>query len=174
MIGDVTLHFLPAGHMLGSAQVAMAFRGVTYLFTGDYKLQADDTCDPLETAQADVLITESTFADPKVLHPDPISEISKINEVPHHVMIGTYPLGKAQRLTSLLNSHCPDRRVLVHHGILPFHRLYAALGKSHLRYEPYDRRAVKDGSGPHVYLVPPLAFRSHQRATPFVRVFASG
>lgn len=173
-MGDVTLRFIPAGHMLGSAQVEMVYRGITYLFTGDYKLQADDTCEPLETVQADVLITESTFADPKISHPDPIAEISKINGTPHHILIGTYALGKAQRLTSLVNKHCPDRRVLVHHGVLPFHRLYASLGISHLRYEPYDRRSLTNGTGHHVYLVPPLAFNSYVRATPFIRMFASG
>lgn len=172
--GGVTIRFIPAGHMMGSAQVVMEYRGVTYLFTGDYKLQADDTCEPLETVQADVLITESTFADPQVLHPDPVAEISKINETPHHILLGTYALGKAQRLTSLLNKHCPDRRVLVHHGILPFHRLYTSLGAPHLRYEPYDRRAMKNSIGHHVYLVPPMAFNSHHRSTQFVRVFASG
>src|SRR5690606_34517521 len=140
-------------HMLGSAQVEMVYQGVTYLFTGDYKLQADDTCEPFETVAADVLITESTFANPAVQHPDPVQEILKINHTPHHVLIGTYPLGKAQRLTALLNAHCPDRRVLVHHGILPFHRIYAALGVSQLRYEPYAKRSLKDAAGHHVYLV---------------------
>ncbi|MGV3762994.1 MBL fold metallo-hydrolase [Parapedobacter sp.] len=173
-IGDVTLRFIPAGHMLGSAQVEMVYQGATYLFTGDYKLQDDDTCEPFETVTADVLITESTFADPRIAHPDPVEELSKINNTPHHILMGTYALGKAQRLTSLLNTHCPDRRVLVHHGILPFHRMYNALGISHLRYEPYDRRALRDGAGNAVYLVPPMAFNSYFRATPFVRVFASG
>lgn len=173
-IGDVDIRFTPAGHMMGSAQVVMDYEGTTYLFTGDYKLQADDTCEPLETVRADVLITESTFADPQVSHPDPVAEISKINDTPHHILLGTYALGKAQRLTSLLNKHCPDRRVLVHHGVLPFHRLYASMGVSHLRFEPYDRRAMKNGSGHHIYLVPPMAFNSYYRATPFVRMFASG
>ncbi|MEC3879724.1 exonuclease [Parapedobacter sp. 10938] len=173
-IGDVILRFIPAGHMLGSAQVEMVYRGVTYLFTGDYKRQADDTCEPLETVTADVLITESTFADPRIVHPDPVEELSKINNTPHHILMGTYALGKAQRLTSLLNTHCPDRRVLVHHGILPFHRIYTALGITQLRYEPYDKRALKAGTGHLVYLVPPMAFNSYFRAIPFVRAFASG
>ncbi len=173
-IGSVSLYFIPAGHMLGSAQVMMVYRGVTYLFTGDYKMQADNTCEPLETVPADVLITESTFADPQVAHPDPMEEISKIKDIPHHVMIGTYPLGKAQRLTALLNACCPERRVWVHRGILPFHRIYADLGVSHLRYEPYDKRMLKNATGHHVYLVPPLAFNSYFRAVPFVRMFASG
>ena len=173
-IGDVELRFVPAGHMLGSAQVMMVYRGTTYLFTGDYKLQADDTCAPIEAVSADVLITESTFADPQVVHPDPVEEVSKLNDIPHHVMIGTYVLGKAQRLTALLNTCCPERKVWVHQGILPFHRIYADLGVRQLRYEPYDKRAFKNTPGHHVYLVPPLTFNSYFRAAPFVRMFASG
>jgi Predicted exonuclease of the beta-lactamase fold involved in RNA processing len=173
-VGDVRLFFIPAGHMLGSAQVVMEYKGVRYLFTGDYKLQDDDTCEPLEVVQADVLITESTFADPQIIHPDPVTEIGKINDKPHHILLGAYALGKAQRLTSLINRYCPDRRVLVHHGILPLHRLYASLGISQLKYEPYNRREMKTTAAHHIYLVPPMTFSSYYRATNVVRVFASG
>ena len=79
-IGQVELTFIPAGHILGSAQILMEYKGVRYLYTGDYKLQEDETCEPIEIVQADVLITECTFADPDVIHPDPIAEIKKLNE----------------------------------------------------------------------------------------------
>jgi putative mRNA 3-end processing factor len=69
-IGDVEITFIPAGHMPGSAQVLMEYKGVRYLYTGDYKLQPDATCEPMEFAKTDVLITESTFADPTTAHPD--------------------------------------------------------------------------------------------------------
>ncbi|RQP16458.1 MAG: exonuclease [Parapedobacter sp.] len=173
-IGGVTLYFIAAGHMLGSAQVVMEYEGIRYLFTGDYKLQDDDTCEPLEVVQADVLITESTFADPQVTHPDPIAEIRKINDQPHNILLGVYALGKAQRITSLLNRHCPDRRVLVHHGILPLHKLYASMGITHLKYEPYNRREMKNATTDPIYLVPPMTFNSYYRATNVIRVFASG
>ena len=173
-IGGVSTRFIPAGHILGSAQIVMEYQGTTYLFTGDYKLQMDDTCEPLEVVQADVLITESTFADPQVLHPDPVAEITKINDKPHHILLGTYALGKAQRLTSLINKYCKDRQVLVHHGILPFHQLYASMGISHMRYEQYDLKAMKTDTAHHIYLVPPLTFNGYYKATNAIRVFASG
>ena len=173
-IGGVTLYFISAGHMLGSAQVVMEYRGIRYLYTGDYKVQEDDTCEPLDVEQADVLITESTFADPQIVHPDPVAEICKINAQPHHILLGTYALGKAQRLTSLINRYCPDRRVLLHHGILPLHRLYGSFGMDHLVYEPYNRREMKSKDAHHVYLVPPMTFNSYFRATNVIRVFASG
>ncbi|WP_257667720.1 MBL fold metallo-hydrolase [Parapedobacter tibetensis] len=173
-IGLVAVRFVPAGHILGSAQIALEYEGVRYLYTGDYKLQADDTCEPLETVQADVLITESTFADPLVSHPDPVSEIKKLNDTPFNVLLGTYALGKAQRLTALINKHCPDRRILVHYGILPIHRIYENNGVSKMDYEPYNRKEMKSGAENKVYMVPPMTFKSYYRATGVVRVFASG
>jgi len=147
---------------------------VRYLYTGVYKLQPDDTCEPLVAVQADVLITESTFADPAVRHPDPITEIEKLRERPQNILLGTYALGKAQRLTALINACCPDRTVLVHHNILPLHRLYDQLWTKKLRYQPYDRRLMKTHPAGLAYLVPPMTFNSYFRATAVLRVFASG
>ena len=40
-LGGVQMTFIPAGHMLGSAQILMEYQCIKYLYTGDYKLQAD-------------------------------------------------------------------------------------------------------------------------------------
>ena len=160
--------------MLGSAQLVMEYLGVKYVYTGDYKAQADDTCEPLEIMQADVVITESTFANPAVRHPDPVTEIVKFADVTTNIMLGAYALGKAQRLTSLINRHCPDKQLLIHHSILPFHRIYESFGKSLGSYAPYNRREMKIAPANKVYIVPPLTFNSYFRATNVQRVFASG
>lgn len=174
VVRGVAVTFIPAGHMLGSAQILMEFRGVRYLYTGDYKMQADATCEALEIAQADVLVTESTFANPAVSHPDPIAEIEKLNDTPHNILLGTYALGKAQRLTWLINQHCPQKEVLLHHNILPLHRIYEQQGITGMRYLPYDRKAMKAPSQHKIYMVPPMTFNSYYRATSVLRVFASG
>lgn len=173
-IGPVEITFLAAGHILGSAQILMEYQGVRYLYTGDYKLQADETCEPIEVQQADVLITESTFANPEVIHPDPIQEIKKLEGHASNILLGTYVLGKAQRVTDLINRYCPERRVLVHSGILPYHRLYDEHGFKKMSYEPYNRREMKQGEQNKVYLVPPMTFNSYFRATKVLRAFASG
>ncbi|RYG31691.1 MAG: exonuclease, partial [Chitinophagaceae bacterium] len=51
-VGAVKIIFIPAGHMLGSAQVLMTYQGVRYLYTGDFKLEEDQTCHPLEYVKA--------------------------------------------------------------------------------------------------------------------------
>lgn len=173
-INGVKVSFIPAGHILGSAQILMEYDGIRYLYTGDYKMQDDATCEALEIVQADVLITESTFANPAIRHPDPIVEIEKLNQTPHNILLGTYALGKAQRLTWLINQYCPDKEVLVHHTILPLHRIYERQGVAELRYLPYDRKAMKMPSQNKIYMVPPMTFNSYYRATNVLRVFASG
>lgn len=173
-VGDVHIRLFPAGHILGSAQILMEYKGVRYLYTGDYKLQEDFTCEPIVVTQADVLITESTFAHPKIIHPDFKQEILKLKNRPSNIMLGCYTLGKAQRLTALINELLPEREVLVHHKMYPVHKLYDQLGYATLRYTLYNRKALKDGSTNKIYLVPPLTFNSYFKAKNVLKAFASG
>jgi len=172
-INGVKLCFIPAGHILGSAQILLEYQGVRYLYTGDYKLQSDVTCEPVEFVEADVLITETTFADPDVIHPDPVEEIKKLNSTNQNIMLGCYSLGKAQRITQMINEYCPQKIVYTHHNITPIHRLYNSYGLTNLRYEVYNRKSLKDGEN-KIYLVPPMTFHNYFRAKNVVKVFASG
>lgn len=174
MLNGVTITFVPAGHIIGSAQILMEYNNIRYLYTGDYKLQDDQTCEKIEFVKADVLITETTFADPAVSHPDAASEIKKLNDFNHNVLLGSYSLGKAQRLISLLNEHCPQRPVFVHHSILPLNKIYEAFGYNPGKYELYTRKSMKQPGQSLVYIVPPLTFDSYIRAKNVVRAFASG
>lgn len=174
MLGGVAITLFPAGHMLGSAQVMMVYLGVRYLYTGDYKLQDDPTCEPLVAVPTDVLITESTFANPAVSHPDPKEEILKLKDRQSNIMLGCYLLGKGQRLTALINDVLPEKEVLVHHKMYAIHKLYDALGSKPLRYDLYNRRAMKEGETNKIYLVPPLTFNSYFNAKNVLKVFASG
>jgi putative mRNA 3-end processing factor len=173
-LNGVKITFISAGHILGSAQVLMEYAGVRYLYTGDYKLQEDHTCRPVEFTPADVLITESTFAHPDTAHPSHVEEIRKLNEHSHNVLLGAYGLGKAQRLSRLISDHCPQRKVLIHHSILPIHRLYEQFGFSPGRYEPYNRKLMKEPGKGYVYIVPPITFNNYFRARGVLRIFASG
>lgn len=170
----VAIRFYPAGHMLGSALVLMEYQGVRYLYTGDYKLEADSTCEPIELVQADVLLTETTFASAATKHPDAIEEIKKLNAVEANIMLGAYALGKSQRLIALLNEHCPQKRILLHHSIMPFARLYEEMGIKLGQYEMYDRKVMKQNQANMVYIVPPMVYNSYFRAINVIRVFATG
>ncbi len=172
-INSVKITLFPAGHILGSAQILMVYRGVRYLYTGDYKLQFDPTCEPIQIVEADVLITETTFANPDTQHPDPIAEIKKLN-VGSNILLGCYSLGKSQRITALINEYCPEKEVLIHYQMLPLHKIYDALGPKTLTYQLYNRKLMKEGNANKIYLVPPLTFNSYRRATNVLKAFASG
>lgn len=173
-IKDVEITFYPAGHILGSALVLMQYQGVRYLYTGDFKLQEDDTCEPFEFVDADVLITETTFANPDVVHPDVETEIRKLNGSNHNVLMGAYSLGKSQRLVNLINKYCPQRKVLLHHSMLPIAKIYESFSFHPGRYDAYNRKLMKSPDQGFVYIVPPLTFESYFRAKNVLRVFASG
>lgn len=173
-LNGVKLSFHSAGHILGSAQILMHYQNVRYLYTGDYKLQADATCVPIQFLEADVLITETTFAHPDTQHPDPVEEIKKLNAHNENVLLGTYSLGKAQRLIRLINDHCPERKVAVHYQIVPLNQLHEKWGVQLGQYQPYSRKLMKESGKNYVYLVPPLTFNSYARATNVCRAFASG
>lgn len=173
VVGGVEITFFSAGHMLGSAQVLMEYLGVRYLYTGDYKVQPDATCEPIEWVYADVLITESTFADPAILHPDPVEEIKKLNDIKVNILLGAYGLGKSQRLINMISEHAPQKKILVHHRIMPINAIYQKMGIMLGKHEIYSRKLMKNQEE-FVYIVPPFTFDSYIRATGVKRLFASG
>ena len=59
---EVSLH--PAGHIFGSAQVKLTYRGETWVASGDYKLEDDGFTVPFEPVRCHAFITESTFGLP--------------------------------------------------------------------------------------------------------------
>lgn len=173
-IGEVTIIFYAAGHILGSAQVLMVYKGVRYLYSGDYKLEEDFTCEPLEFVEADVFITESTFANPSTKHPSAADEIKKLNETNFNIMLGAYSLGKSQRMIRLLNAHCEEKQIMLHHNVAPLAKIYEDFGVNLGNYRLYDRKVMKQEQHHQVYIVPPIVFNNYFRATNVVRAFASG
>jgi putative mRNA 3-end processing factor len=45
-VGEVEASFVPAGHVLGSAQIVLEYGGERVVVSGDYKRRADPTCAP--------------------------------------------------------------------------------------------------------------------------------
>jgi putative mRNA 3-end processing factor len=106
-VGDVFVRFTPAGHVLGSAQIAIEAGGTRIVVSGDYKRAADPTCLPYELVPCDVFITEATFGLPVFRHPDAREEVRRLLEsvalFPERAhIVGAYALGKAQRMMALL------------------------------------------------------------------------
>src|SRR5271169_357008 len=132
-IGGVSLALHPAGHVLGSAQVAVAHGGVRIVASGDYKEVGDPTCVPFELVKCDVFITEATFGLPVFRHGDPGGEIAKLlrsvalfPERAH--LVGAYSLGKAQRVIALLRQAGYDAPVYLHGAMEKITRYYESRG----------------------------------------------
>jgi Cft2 family RNA processing exonuclease len=69
---------LPAGHMLGSAQLLLEHEGVRLLYTGDIKLRVPGSRTLTAIPRADVLIIESTYGRPHFRFGDPDTTVEAI------------------------------------------------------------------------------------------------
>jgi len=132
-LGGAEVTFHPAGHVLGSAQIAVAANGLRVVASGDYKNVADPTCAPFELVRCDVFITEATFALPVFRHGDADEQIAKLlhsvalfPERAH--LVGAYSLGKAQRLIALLRKAGYEAPVYLHGAMEKITSYYASRG----------------------------------------------
>ena len=117
-VGEVDVGFVPAGHVLGSAQIVLEHAGERVVVSGDYKRRPDPTCAPFVPVPCDIFITEATFGLPVFRHPDTGSEIDRLLHRLHAdpsrcVLVGAYALGKAQRVITELRAARPRRADLL-------------------------------------------------------------
>src|SRR3954462_4418045 len=128
---EVTL--VPAGHVLGSAQAVVRWKGLTMVVSGDYKRRRDPTCPAFEPVPCDVFITEATFGLPVFRHPDDREEIARllrsVAQFPERShLVGAYALGKAQRIIRLLREAGWERPIFVHGALDRLNGLYERHG----------------------------------------------
>jgi putative mRNA 3-end processing factor len=131
--GGVAATWLPAGHVLGSAQILLEHAGERVIVTGDFKRRPDPTCPPFELTPCDILITEATFALPVFRHPPVEEEIGRLLAAraanPERcVLIGAYALGKAQRLIAELRRASYVEPIYLHGAMERMCRLYEEFG----------------------------------------------
>ncbi|MFL2661777.1 MAG: ligase-associated DNA damage response exonuclease [Alphaproteobacteria bacterium] len=132
-INNVNIRTLPAGHILGSIQFLLEYKGYKLLISGDYKRTDDITCQAYEPSKCDTFITEATFGLPIFNHPDDKIEIKKLIKslelnVNSTHLIGVYALGKCQRLISLLRAHGYDKTIFLHGALIKITEYYSNLG----------------------------------------------
>ncbi len=110
-IGDVHVSFHPAGHIPGSAQIKLNYKGQSCVVSGDYKLEDDGLSTPFEPVKCHEFVTESTFGLP-IYQWQKQEEV--FNEINHWwrenkaagktTVLFAYALGKAQRLLAHLDT----------------------------------------------------------------------
>jgi putative mRNA 3-end processing factor len=109
-INGVKVSFHPAGHILGSSQVRIEYKGEVWVASGDYKLTPDATCAAFEPIKCHHFITEATFGLPIYRWPPTQQIFDEINawwrrniEREKASVLFAYALGKAQRVMSGLD-----------------------------------------------------------------------
>lgn len=182
-VGDVTVAFYPAGHILGSAQIAVEHRDTgRTVVTGDYSRTPNPACAPFEPVPCDILVTEATFALPVFRHPDPLAEIARllasVTAFPQRAhLVGAYALGKAQRLIMLLRQAGWDAPIFLHGALekLCDYHIAQGIALGDLRPATIQRGTKADFAG-QIILAPPSAFAATwaQRFPDPVICFASG
>jgi putative mRNA 3-end processing factor len=179
-LDGVTATFHPAGHVLGSAQIAVEADGLRIVASGDYKNVADPTCAPFELVPCDVFITEATFALPVFRHGDPGAEIAKllrsVSVFPDRAhLVGAYSLGKAQRLIALLRQAGYDSPIYLHGAMEKITRYYESRGVT-LGELRLARGATKPTLAGTITICPPSALNDlwTRRFPDPLNAFASG
>ncbi|MDZ4109812.1 MAG: ligase-associated DNA damage response exonuclease [Brevundimonas sp.] len=176
----VEVGLVPAGHVLGSAQAVIRWKGVTMVVSGDYKRRRDPTCAPFEPVPCDVFISEATFGLPVFIHPPDGEEIGRLihslQQFPERAhLVGAYALGKAQRVIRLLREAGWDRPIYVHGALERLNRLYERVGVDLGPLAPATGLKA-NALGGEVVIAPPSATQdrwSRRFADP-VLAFASG
>jgi putative mRNA 3-end processing factor len=179
-LGSATVTFHPAGHVLGSAQIAVEAGDLRVVASGDYKNVPDPTCVPFELVACDVFITEATFALPVFRHGDPNEQIAKLlNSVavfPERAhLVGAYSLGKAQRVIAMLRQAGHTAPIYLHGAMESITGYYASQGIALGELRPV-RGANKAELAGTITLCPPSALSDvwTRRFPDPLTAFASG
>ena len=178
--GGVDATYIPAGHVLGSAQILLEHAGERVIVTGDYKRRADPTCPAFEVTPCDIFITEATFGLPVFCHPPIAEEMAKLlDRLAAHpdrcVLVGAYALGKAQRVIAELRAAGHRQPIYLHGAMEKMCRLYEEHGVDLGELRLVADHSKEDMRG-HVVVCPPSALndRWSRRLPEPITAMASG
>ncbi|MDI6783923.1 MAG: MBL fold metallo-hydrolase [bacterium] len=155
---DIRIELLPAGHILGSAQIRITHGNQTLLYTGDFRLKPSLTAEPIIVKPADILVMDATYGDPAYIFPPREKELKRLKKFIDTCLANgvtpvllAYSLGKAQEMLKYLgDSGYP---LTVHPRIAELAEIYTQFG---IEFAPYkilnEKTTLLRG---RVILVPP-------------------
>ncbi len=165
LINGVKVSFHPAGHIVGSSQIRMEYKGYVTVFSGDYKVHDDGISTPFDVVRCNEFITESTFGLPiyNWLTPQQYSEQLKVwvdsnrQQEKTSVFVG-YSLGKAQRIMKSVEGF---GKIFVHSSIGRLNEAIESVGIDLPEYETIlfndDLKKVNQ----EIVIVPPALLDSN-------------
>jgi putative mRNA 3-end processing factor len=176
----VEVSLAPAGHVLGSAQAVLRWKGITAVISGDYKRRRDPTCVPFEPVACDLFVSEATFGLPIFRFPPAEDEVAKLLKsvalFPERThLVGAYALGKAQRIIRLLREAGYEKTLYMHGALAGTNALYQAHGVTLGPLAPATDSARNALPG-EIVIAPPSAIADKwaRRFADPIPAFASG
>ncbi len=181
VLNGVKISLHPAGHIPGSAQIRLEYKGEVSVVSGDYKLEDDGLTTPFETVKCNTFITESTFGLP-VYRWSKQSEIfndinkwwkSNIEKGKASILAG-YSLGKAQRL--LYNVDHATGKIFGHGAITMINEIMINEGMNLPKIGKVNSSLKKKDYSGALILAPPSAIGSSwlRQFEPYSLGYASG
>ena len=181
LINGVTFSFHPAGHVLGSSQIRVEYKGEVWVASGDYKTEADGVCEPFTPVKCHTFITESTFGLPVFNWSSQkhiMDEInhwwqSNVNNGKASVILA-YSLGKAQRILCNINAEIGP--VYVHGAVAEMNEACAEAGLLLPPYQKVTAGLVKDDFRKALIIAPSSANNTPwmKKFEPYATAVASG
>ncbi|HXS37720.1 MAG TPA: ligase-associated DNA damage response exonuclease [Flavipsychrobacter sp.] len=163
-INGVNVTLFPAGHIIGSAQIKVEYKGETWVVSGDYKTQDDGITVPFEPVKCNTFITESTFGLPIYQWLPQSQVMDKIHawvlhnqSISRNSILETYSLGKAQRLIHALLAY---GHKFYAHGAIYYMQEAIKQFMSFPEIEYLTPETPKDQVKNGIILVPPSAVNS--------------
>ncbi len=163
-INGVKVSFFPAGHIIGSVQIKLEYKGKVVVFSGDYKTNPDFITTPFEPVKCHEFITESTFGLPIYSWKTEAELQSQLQQWivnnqrqnKTSVFFG-YSLGKAQRIMSLVDG---IDEVCVHSAINNLNQAISKSGivlpKSKLITSDFNKKDIQN----KIVILPPALLGS--------------
>lgn len=153
----VSLH--PAGHIIGSAQIRMEYKGYISVVSGDYKIQDDGLSTPFEVVKCHEFVSESTFGLPIYKW---LSITEQENQLKNWVLQNSsygktsvfigYSLGKSQRIMKALEGM---GELNVHRAIAKLNEAYEGVGIKLPAYKAIDLLEDKKHLNGKIVILPP-------------------
>jgi putative mRNA 3-end processing factor len=158
-INGVKLSMFPAGHVIGSAQIRLEYKGEICVVSGDYKVEFDGISTPFEPVKCHTFVSESTFGLPiykwqpqDIIFNQIRNWVSDNRDKGKTSVLVAYSLGKAQRLIKNLSDYC---EIYVHNSIANLNEGFVKAGvdlPDTIRITPeLKKEALQQG----IVIVPP-------------------
>jgi putative mRNA 3-end processing factor len=167
----VSLH--PAGHIIGSSQIRVEYKGEVWVASGDYKLEDDGLSGVFEPVPCHVFITESTFGLPIYQWK---SQAEIYNNISNWIIANqakektsvliAYSLGKAQRILQAITQ--ATDKIFAHGAVYNVHQVLLDNGWKLPSIERVVPEQTKETFKNAVVIAPPSA-----DGTPWMKKFGS-